>query len=168
MDVIKRSCLVIFSLQPATVSRCGMIYMEPSQLGWEPLVISWMDSLPDALQSPDNRSLLLELFHWLLPPALRMLRKHCRVSDPNPQKNLNTSICRTFISLHLFLYKIQKFCHARLWFCLQEVVSTSNSNTVVSLCRLFEMLLTEPIKTDPGDKNVRTWIMVKRLDHLSF
>uniref|UniRef100_A0A4W6E1U6 Dynein axonemal heavy chain 12 n=1 Tax=Lates calcarifer TaxID=8187 RepID=A0A4W6E1U6_LATCA len=103
---------------PATVSRCGMIYMEPSQLGWEPLVISWMDSLPDALQSPDNRSLLLELFHWLLPPALRMLRKHCR-----------------------------------------EVVSTSNSNTVVSLCRLFEMLLTEPIKTDPGDKNVRTWIM---------
>ncbi|XP_071332600.1 dynein axonemal heavy chain 12 [Trachinotus anak] len=103
---------------PATVSRCGMIYMEPSQLGWEPLVISWMNSLPDALQSPNNRSLLLELFHWLLPPALRMLRKHCR-----------------------------------------EVVPTGNSNTVVSLCRLFEMLLTEPVKTYPGDKNIRSWIM---------
>ncbi|XP_053173949.1 dynein axonemal heavy chain 12 [Scomber japonicus] len=103
---------------PATVSRCGMIYMEPSQLGWEPLVISWMNSLPDTLQSPDNRSLLLELFHWLLPPALRMLRKSCR-----------------------------------------EVVSTSNSNTVMSLCRLFEMLLTEPLKVEPGNKNIRTWIM---------
>ncbi|XP_037628190.1 dynein heavy chain 12, axonemal [Sebastes umbrosus] len=103
---------------PATVSRCGMIYMEPSQLGWEPLVISWMNNLPDALQSPDNRSLLLELFHWLLPPALRMLRKHCR-----------------------------------------EVVATGNSNTVMSLCRLFEMLLTEPVETTPGDKNIRTWIM---------
>lgn len=44
--------------------------------------------------------------------------------------------------------------------CLQEVVSTSNSNTVVSLCRLFEMLLAEPVKQDPGDQNIRTWIMV--------
>uniref|UniRef100_A0A3B4Z7I9 Dynein axonemal heavy chain 12 n=1 Tax=Stegastes partitus TaxID=144197 RepID=A0A3B4Z7I9_9TELE len=103
---------------PATVSRCGMIYMEPSQLGWNPLVISWMNTLPDALQTPDSRSLLLELFHWLVPPALKTLRKHCR-----------------------------------------EVVSTSDSNTVVSLCRLFEMLLTEPVKTERGDKNIRTWIM---------
>ncbi|XP_041655296.1 dynein heavy chain 12, axonemal [Cheilinus undulatus] len=103
---------------PATVSRCGMIYMEPSQLGWEPLVISWLNTLPDTLQSPDNHSLLLELFHWLLPPVLRMLRKHCR-----------------------------------------EVVPTSDSNTVVSLCRLFEMLLTEPVQKSPGDKNIRTWIM---------
>ncbi|KAM3869140.1 dynein axonemal heavy chain 12-like [Diretmus argenteus] len=103
---------------PATVSRCGMIYMEPSQLGWEPLVISWMNTLPEALQRPENSSLLLELFHWLLPPALKVLRKHCR-----------------------------------------EVVSTSNSNTVVSLCRLFEMLLTGPVEESPRTKNMHTWIM---------
>ncbi|KAI9530578.1 hypothetical protein NQZ68_000068 [Dissostichus eleginoides] len=103
---------------PATVSRCGMIYMEPSQLGWEPLMISWMNNLPEVLQRPNNRSLLLELFHWLVPPALRMLRKNCR-----------------------------------------EVVPTSNSNTVVSLCRLFEMLLSEPVKTSPEEKNITTWIM---------
>ncbi|KAM4737020.1 LOW QUALITY PROTEIN: dynein axonemal heavy chain 12-like [Anableps anableps] len=103
---------------PATVSRCGMIYLEPSQLGWKPLVISWMNTLPDALQTQEYHSLLLELFYWLLPPSINKLRKHCR-----------------------------------------EVVSTGNSNTVVSLCRLIEMLLTEPVKTNPGDKNIRIWIM---------
>jgi len=43
---------------------------------------------------------------------------------------------------------------------LQEVVSTNDSNTVVSLCRLFEALLAEPVGEDPGNSNIRTWIMV--------
>ncbi|KAJ8333348.1 hypothetical protein SKAU_G00422440 [Synaphobranchus kaupii] len=103
---------------PATVSRCGMIYMEPSQLGWEPLLTSWLNTLPELLQAPQNSALLTHLFYWLLPPSLRMLRKHCR-----------------------------------------EVVTTNNSNTVVSLTRLFLMLLTEPLKQDSAQKNIRTWIM---------
>lgn len=45
--------------------------------------------------------------------------------------------------------------------CVQEVVPTNNSNIVMSLCRLFEMLLNEPVKSGPVDKNIRTWIMVK-------
>ena len=31
---------------PATVSRCGMVYMEPSYIGLEPFVDCWLDTLP--------------------------------------------------------------------------------------------------------------------------
>ncbi|XP_068180564.1 dynein axonemal heavy chain 12 [Antennarius striatus] len=102
---------------PATVSRCGMIFMEPSQLGWDPLVISWINTLPDILQKPENCSLLMDLFHWLVPPSLKMLRK-----------------------------------------CCTEVASTSDTNTVVSLCRLFGMLLDKPLTTNPKNENIHIWI----------
>uniref|UniRef100_A0A8C3I3V3 Dynein axonemal heavy chain 3 n=1 Tax=Chrysemys picta bellii TaxID=8478 RepID=A0A8C3I3V3_CHRPI len=43
---------------PATVSRCGMIYMDPNQLGWKPLKDSYMDTLPPNLQQ-EHRELVI-------------------------------------------------------------------------------------------------------------
>uniref|UniRef100_A0A8C9YAS1 Dynein axonemal heavy chain 12 n=1 Tax=Sander lucioperca TaxID=283035 RepID=A0A8C9YAS1_SANLU len=123
---------------PATVSRCGMIYMEPSQLGWKPLVISWMNNLPDALQSADNRSLLLELFHWLLPPAFRMLRKHCRVSGPRPQNNPDTNICTTFI--------------IKLYFC-----GSCNADSREKFSDFFRMTVSGKTEEHPIPATVAKW-----------
>ncbi|XP_072866108.1 dynein axonemal heavy chain 12 isoform X6 [Chlorocebus sabaeus] len=103
---------------PATVSRCGMIYLEPSQLGWEPLVSSWLNSLKGPLCEPEHQALLKGLFAWLIPPSLKQRKKKCK-----------------------------------------ELIPTSNSNVVVSLTRLFEVLLCNVVENDPTSKHIRVWIM---------
>ncbi len=35
---------------PATVSRCGMVYLEPSILGLQPFVRCWLTGLPEAVK----------------------------------------------------------------------------------------------------------------------
>ncbi|XP_068702145.1 dynein axonemal heavy chain 3-like [Montipora foliosa] len=63
---------------PATVSRCGMIYMEPSQLGWEPLVASWMDKEYPPNLSIASKSSIQMMFDWLIPPCLEFVTRQCR------------------------------------------------------------------------------------------
>ena len=63
---------------PATVSRCGMVYTEPSQIGWEPLFTSWLATLPAALDP--HKEKLSNLFGWLVPPCLRFTRIACRTT----------------------------------------------------------------------------------------
>lgn len=85
---------------PATVSRCGMIYMEPLSLGWEPLFISWRNILPPSLHQV-NKQLITSLF--------------------------------------------MRFCPVLLWFVRQlhvkEMMTTSNSNLVVSCMNLFDCFM---------------------------
>ena len=57
---------------PATVSRCGMIYMEPSNLGWEPLLKSWLTTLPETL-SAEHHERLTSHFERVIPPTLEFL-----------------------------------------------------------------------------------------------
>jgi dynein heavy chain len=53
---------------PATVSRCGMVYLEPSILGLEPFVECWMRKLPQTIF--DHREKLNKLFEAFLEVIL--------------------------------------------------------------------------------------------------
>lgn len=65
---------------PATVSRCGMIYVEPGALGWQPLLESWIRSLnPEWLTTEELGQMIDELFRWLMDPCLEFVRKECRI-----------------------------------------------------------------------------------------
>ncbi|XP_031754732.1 dynein heavy chain 3, axonemal [Xenopus tropicalis] len=62
---------------PATVSRCGMIYMEAKDLGWEPLTDSWLVGLPTKL-SAEQRQIIQMMCKWLLPACLDFVEKKCK------------------------------------------------------------------------------------------
>ena len=61
---------------PATVSRCGMVYMTPEELGWKPFVESWIPRIyPDeSILLEEHKNLLLTLFFSTIEPALEKIR----------------------------------------------------------------------------------------------
>ena len=79
---------------PATVSRCGMVYMEPHMLGWEPISKSWLNKLPESF-SDVMRASLVALMNRYIPPLLEFIRKSgVKQLSPTSQTNLAVSCMR--------------------------------------------------------------------------
>ncbi|XP_076646459.1 dynein axonemal heavy chain 1 [Halictus rubicundus] len=61
---------------PATVSRCGMVYLEPEGLGLEPIINCWLKSLPRNMSSYVET--IGQLTSQYLLPGLKVLRNSLR------------------------------------------------------------------------------------------
>jgi len=81
---------------PATVSRCGMVYMDINELGWKPYVDSWIDKKKDA----ELRAYLDELFYKWIRPLLETKRKFCKELVPCNNVNLVISLCKVLDALN--------------------------------------------------------------------
>eukprot|EP00967_Tisochrysis_lutea_P018387 scaffold20848_cov18-Tisochrysis_lutea.AAC.1 len=101
---------------PATVSRCGMVYLEPHQLGWRPLFTSWQNTLPPSLgmhtcfTMPALQILppalgmrtikhIEVLFDWAMPACLRLVRKEIKEISPTEDSNIAQTTMRIIHSL---------------------------------------------------------------------
>ena len=79
---------------PATVSRCGMVYMEPHMLGWEPMATSWLNQLPENF-SQEMKDAFSALMNRYIPPLLEFVRKSgVKQLSPTSQTNMAVSCMR--------------------------------------------------------------------------
>ncbi|NXD86338.1 DYH9 protein, partial [Halcyon senegalensis] len=74
---------------PATVSRAGILYINPSDLGWNPPVSSWIDRRE--IQS--ERANLTILFDKYLPVCLDTLRTRFKKIIPIPEQSMVQALC---------------------------------------------------------------------------
>lgn len=83
---------------PATVSRCGMIYLEPQMLGWRPLLASYKNLLQTKIL-PEQLELLEELIDWLMPACLNFIRFNCKLF-------IETSELHLFFVCNRFMFSV--------------------------------------------------------------
>ena len=66
---------ILDKASPATVGRCGMVYMDTNLLGWRPLKDSFLAELPRVSINEEHIENLDELFEWLVPPCLDIVKQ---------------------------------------------------------------------------------------------
>ncbi|XP_039198067.1 dynein heavy chain 11, axonemal isoform X1 [Crotalus tigris] len=74
---------------PATVSRAGILYVNPQDLGWNPYVASWIESR----RYQSEKANLTILFDKYVPPCLDQLRKNFKTIIPISENSIVQTLC---------------------------------------------------------------------------
>jgi dynein heavy chain len=69
------------SATPATVSRAGILYINPTDLGWNPYVSSWIDTR----DSDTEKAVLVVLFDKYVPVCIEALKSKFKIITPIPE-----------------------------------------------------------------------------------
>ncbi|KAI3386968.1 hypothetical protein SNEBB_010455 [Seison nebaliae] len=107
---------------PATVSRCGMIYMEPASLGFAPIIQSWRNRLPEFFHEATKKQ-VDALFRRFLQPSIDFIRRmHLKELLPTSDMHL-VNMLLNFMNTEL----------DRAGFMDQSQYKTFDSGTIQSL-----------------------------------
>lgn len=94
---------------PATVSRCGMVYMTPEDLGWRPFVQSWIaetfgETGDESVIDDGMKTYLWETFDATIDPGIDKIRTNYVEPIKTDNLQLVKSVCNL---LYVFLAKGQ-------------------------------------------------------------
>ncbi|XP_075130611.1 dynein axonemal heavy chain 3-like [Leptodactylus fuscus] len=84
---------------PATISRCGMIYMEAKDLGWEPLTESWITASLTELLTAEECQIVQMMCRCLLPISLDFVEEKCKFIIQTSPMHLTMSMLKIYESL---------------------------------------------------------------------
>uniref|UniRef100_A0A4W6EWQ5 Dynein axonemal heavy chain 11 n=1 Tax=Lates calcarifer TaxID=8187 RepID=A0A4W6EWQ5_LATCA len=74
---------------PATVSRAGILYVNPQDLGWSSYVTSWIDTR----HAQSERANLTILFDKYVPYCLEQVRCNLKTITPIPENSMVQTLC---------------------------------------------------------------------------
>ena len=78
---LNQNIRILFEVQdlamasPATVSRCGMVYVTPSDLGWRPYFYSWNENYIARYLQGEKQEFLVNLFEMFVDLAFEKMGK---------------------------------------------------------------------------------------------
>ncbi|XP_043248669.1 dynein axonemal heavy chain 6 [Colletes gigas] len=127
---------------PATVSRCGMVYVDPAELKWMPYVKTWITTLPEATVKDEHRELLINLFENYFEEGLLYCTRNCDypISQVDISKasmtcailesilNEPDAIEKTVDKARIRTFLTQLFVFAYLWAVGGNVVDSSRND----------------------------------------
>ncbi|CAH1104335.1 unnamed protein product, partial [Psylliodes chrysocephalus] len=105
---------------PATVSRCGMVYVDTEEIRWFPYVKSWMASIPDTLINPEMKEFILGLFNNYVDKGLKYLKRHGHASIHQVDISKVKMVCsliESFIRMPGAMEKIGEKSKVRNFLC---------------------------------------------------
>jgi dynein heavy chain len=147
---------------PATVSRCGMVYLEPVYLGWKPLARTWASQVIDArFQGVGNR--ILKMMDDVIDNALHFIRKECKEHIVSVDVNLTSSFCNLLDSLLRPLYGVSEetveiMLEKYFVFCFIWTLGANLHDT--SLAKFDEFargVISQFVHDFPGEDTVFDW-----------
>jgi dynein heavy chain len=98
---------------PATVSRCGMVFMDPGQLGISSVMKSFVEGpLHKHLQNEDQEQLIHDTMNWLIPPSLAAVKTLSRFVDTSEMHQFDVSdtelltwlSCMYYLTITFYLF----------------------------------------------------------------
>ena len=100
------TCTMMFEVNdlkvasPATVSRCGMVYLEPIHLGWRPLIETWVENMEGVIEAGQLARVKTMVDAYLEKLLVKV--GNMRQAIPAELSNLVSSCLRL---IHIFLNK---------------------------------------------------------------